>query len=166
MTTYIGVDNIQKGHLVLVCKLCESNGEIRTVWREKLRGEAAIRHFFQHFLGNGFPIYFATTWVNFDPGGFLEGRQQNWSKILRYHPWELKSVQRSGLPARFQRAEQLATQAIQDTHFSSTIRCLRQDFEFLDSQIGSLISLAGQMRRQLYALECQYPDPDPIEIPF
>lgn len=166
MHTYIGVDNIQKGCLTMVCKLCDSSGEIRTLWRERLRGNAAIRHFFTHFMGPGFPIYFATTWVKLDPCGILEEHQANGAQVLHYHPWELKEIQHSSLPARYRRAEQLATQAIHDTQFTSAIRCLRQDFEFLDSKIGGLIMRAGEMRRQLYALECQYPDPDPLEIPF
>ena len=164
MNTYIGIDNIQKSCLVMVCKLCYPNGEIAPSWREKLLGEVAIKSFFEHFWGHGFPVYFATTWLKLAPDGLLLEHQARGAQVLNYHPWELEPIARSTLPARYRRAEQLALQAIHDTHFVSTIRNLRSDFEHLDSKLGSLICMAGEMRGRLCALECKYPDP--MEIPF
>lgn len=166
MNTYLGVDNTQRGSLVLVCKLCEPSGEIRTLWHEYLRGDAAVRAFFSHFKGRGTPICFVTTWVKLDLCGVLEEHRKHGGQVRHYRRWELKPALESALPARYGRAEQLAIRAIHDTQFTSTIRGLKSDVEFLDSKVVSLLVLVGGMRRQIRDLESQYLDPDLLDIPF
>lgn len=166
MHTYIGVDNTQRGRLVMVCKRYEPSGEIRTLWREKLCGEGAVCDFFRHFKDTGHSICFVTTRVKHDPSGVLEECIAHGAQVRHYRPCELKSPPDSSLPGRYRRAEQLAVQAIYDTHYAPAIRGLRVEVESLDSKIVSLLVVAGRMRKQIYDLECQYPDPNGLEITF
>ncbi len=37
MNTFLGVDNVREGQIILACKEMRPTGEIRQLWREKLR---------------------------------------------------------------------------------------------------------------------------------
>jgi len=52
MNTFLGVDNTRKGRIMLACKEIRSTGEVRQLWRERLRvGGGAVKPYFDQILG-------------------------------------------------------------------------------------------------------------------
>lgn len=166
MLTLLGIDNLQKLDIAIVCKQCEPSGELRTLWRDRARGTDSICQFFENFRGYGHPIYCATTWIKTEPDILLHCKVSD-MEVRRYHPWEIPEIKYSDLPARYRRAEQLACLAVQDTYFPAALRCLRQNFERVESLVDSMIIYAGTIRQQIYSLQSRHVGPDPLdEIPF
>ena len=66
MNTFVGVDNVREGQIILACKGMEPTGEVRQLQREKLRtgGRAIGPYFDEIFQAEG--------------------------NLIRYHPWEIE----------------------------------------------------------------------------
>lgn len=163
MYTYLGIDNVQKDRLVLVCQSFLESGEVRPLWREKLRSDGAISRFFSHLAESHWPITLVTTWVGRDPGGVLAQHVQRGGLLLRYHPWELGS-RKSTLSATYQRADSLALQAIHDEQFPLMVQALHDQLASLQTRFSSLIDETSGISRRLNYLECGQVGFD--EIPF
>lgn len=164
MYTYLGIDNVQKDRLVLVCHSFRESGEVRPLWREKLRSEGAICRFFSHLAKSHWPITLVTTWVGRDPAGVLAHHVQRGGFLLRYHPWEVGCRSKPTLPPTYQRADSLALQAIQDEQFPLIVRALHDQLESLQTRFSSLVDEASGITRRLNYLECSRLGFD--EIPF
>jgi len=93
MNTFLGVDNVRKGRIILACKEIRSTGEVRQLWREQLRtGAATVRLYFDQILHEHWPITLASTWVDRDPAGVLANFVQRGGHLIRYHQWELERL--------------------------------------------------------------------------
>ena len=167
MFTYLGIDNRQNGRLVLVCKSFNPKGETKRLWREKLRGEAAIRAFFAYLTNVHGSVGFATTRVNHDPGGVLAEHERRGGQVLRYYSNEL-GPPRFTIPSNYRRAEQLVTKIIHDEQFPMLVRTLKDDLEAVDSKVMSLFMEARALHDQIRWLETRHLDYEEIygEIPF
>jgi hypothetical protein len=163
MYTYLGIDNTQEDRLVLVCKGFNETGEVKQLWREKLRSDGAISRFFTHLAEYHFPITMVTTGVGRDPAGVLAQHIQRGGLLLRYHAWEL-GPQHPRLPPTFRRAETLALQAIHDEQFPLLLRALHDQLAGLQTSIGNLFHEASGISRRLSYLEGNQLGFD--EIPF
>lgn len=163
MFTYLGFDNVQKDRLVLVCKTFNETGQIKQLWRQKLRSDTSIAQFFKHLAENHWPITIATTGVGRDPAGVLSQHVQRGGLLIRYHPWEL-TLRHPNLPPTFQRAELLALQAIHDEQFPLMIRVLSDQLASLQTSIWNLSHKATGIAQRLSYLEGNQLGFD--EIPF
>jgi hypothetical protein len=163
MYTYLGIDNVQKNRLVLVCHSFQESGEVRPLWRAKLRSDAAIGQFFCRLAESHLPVTMVTTWVGRDPGGVLENHVQRGGLLLRYHPWEVSRLKPT-LSLAYQRANSLALQAIQDEQLPSMLQALRYQLDSLQIKCKSLIDETCEISRRLNYLECSQLEFD--EVPF
>jgi hypothetical protein len=161
--TYLGFDNVQKDQLVLVCKNFNETGQIKQLWREKLRSDTSIAQFFRHLSEHHWPITIATTGVGRDPAGVLRQHVERGGLLIRYHHWEL-APRHPNLPQTFHRAELLALQAIHDEQFPLMVRVLSDQLAGLQASIWNLSHQASGIAERLSYLEGNQLGFD--EIPF
>ena len=135
MNTFLGVDNVQKGRIILACKEMRSTGEIRQLWREQLRvGGRVVRSYFDEIFQEHWPLTLATTWVDRDPAGALAHFVQRGGHLIRYHQWELEKM--GDVPAGYGLADALASQAILDERIPLMVQSLRQKLAKFSEQAG------------------------------
>lgn len=162
MNTFLGVDNVRKGRLILACKEIRSTGEVRQLWREQLRtGGATVRPYFDQILHEHWPITLATTWIDRDPAGVLANFVQRGGHLIRYHQWELRLGE---VPPGFVLADALASQAILDEQVPLMAQHLRRKLAKLQHRLEGLHGQAAWIEQRLRFLEHLRPELN--EIPF
>ena len=163
MNTFLGVDNVRKGRLILACKEIRSTGEVRQLWREQLRTEGAtVRPYFDQILHEHWPITLSTTWIDRDPAGVLANFVQRGGHLIRYHQWELERL--GEVPPGFVLADALASQAILDEQVPLMAQHLRQKLAKLQHRLEGLQGQAAWIEQRLGFLEHLRPELN--EIPF
>lgn len=163
MNTFLGVDNVRRGRLTLVCKDIRSTGEVRQLWREQLRtGGASVRPYFDEILQEHWPITLATTWIDRDPACVLANFVQRGGHLIRYHQWELEKL--GEVPPAFVLADALARQAILDEQVPLMAQHLRQKLAKLQNRLETVTGQAAWIEQRLGYLEHLRPDVN--EIPF
>ena len=163
MNTFLGVDNVREGQIILACKEMRPTGEVRQLWREKLRtGGRAIGPYFDEIFQENWPVTVATTWLDRDPAGALARFVQKGGHLIRYHPWELERL--NEVPPGFEWADALATQAILDEQVPLLVQSLRQKLAKLQTKLDGLGGHASWISQRLGYLETLRPEL--IEIPF
>ncbi len=166
MYTYLGIDNVQKNRLSLVCKSFKETGEIKLLWTQKLRGESEIATFFSRLPGRHWPLTYATTCVPYDPCGILADHVRRGGILLRYYPWELPG-HLNPLSRGYERANLLAVQAVTDQHYPVTVRALQRQLSQLHNSIYDVVREATDISKSLALLGASL-DLAPVEdhIPF
>lgn len=163
MNTFLSVDNTRKGRIMLVCKEIRSTGEVRQLWRERLRvGGGAVKPYFDQIFHEHWPVTVATTWLDRDPAGALADFIRRGGHLIRYHPWELERF--GEVPAGFVLADGLASQAILDEKVPLMVQSLRQKLAKLQNKLEGLSGHAAWIAQRLVYLENLRPELD--EIPF
>lgn len=163
MNTFLGIDNVHKSQIILACKELRSTGEIRQLWREKLRTRGGVvRAYFDQILQDHWPLTVATTWVDRDPAGVLANYLQRGGHLIRYHQWELART--DDVPAGFTVADALAMQAIHDEQVPLITQFLRKKLVKLQHKLDGLTGQAAWIAERLVFLENLRPELD--EIPF
>lgn len=166
MYTYLGIDNVQKAQLSLVCKSFEETGEIKLLWTQKLRGESEIASFFSRLPGRHWPLTYATTCVTHDPCDILADHVRRGGILLRYYPWELPG-QLHPLSRSYQRANLLAVQAVTDQHYPVTVRALQRQLSQLRHQIFDVLRETTDIDKKFDWLStCLGLNPVEDQIPF
>lgn len=163
MNTFLGVDNVRKGRIVLACKEMRSTGDVRQLWREQLRaGGGVIKAYFEEIYQEHWPVTMATTWVDRDPAGVLAHFVQRGGRLIRYHPWELE--RKGEVPTGFILADALAGQAILDEQVPLMAQSLRRKLAKLQNKLEVLSGHAYWISQRLGNLENLRPELN--EIPF
>lgn len=163
MNTFLGVDNVRQGRLILVCKEMRYTGEIRQLWRERLRvGGNAVRQYFDQIFQENWPLTVATTWVDRDPAGVLADFAQRGGHLIRYHPWELEY--KDEVPAGYSLADALVKQSILDEQVPLMAQAIRYKLVKLQNKLEGLTGQAAWIAQRLEFIEELRPEFG--DIPF